>query len=85
VAGFAVAPGAHGCSFREVALSAQLGRRRFVTVLWPRPGGSEAVLSCGAVETASRAGTNGDILIVRAVRACKHGAQMDVEIPGGRL
>ncbi len=37
-----------------------------------------------AVETVVSSGAKEHILIVRAVRACKHGAQMDVEIPGGR-
>ena len=44
----------------------------------------DRVLSCAPVETATQAGTKGHILVVRARGACKHGAQMDVEIPGGR-
>jgi hypothetical protein len=37
-----------------------------------------------AVNTAVQAGMKGHILVVRAVVACQHVAQVDVEIPGGR-
>ena len=53
--------------------------RRLTAFAPPRVGSKLQV-----VEYAARFAGEGHILVVRVLPACKHGTQMDVEIPGGR-